>query len=330
MDRFKKILVAASPGRMDAFTLRAAVKLAEANNARLSVLDVVSQVPRWGKTMQVGGRTVDIEALLLRDRNEQLRRLFKKTRGGSNTEVLVTVGEPHIEVIRHVLTHGDDLVIVGAPGAEKGTAPQLDSGVLHLLRKCPVPVWVMRPSRARKLRILALVDPDPSDTVRDGLNNLVLQLATSLASREGGELHVGHAWSLPYESTLRLSPYLSVPRTEVDAMCRALEAARREEIDALVAPPPRERARGLHPFGVGRPARGAASLGGSARHRSDRHGHRGPHRPARSLHGQHRRRHSAVGGLLRARGEAGRVRYAGQARSSPRVNRHSGESAARC
>ena len=236
MDRFKKILVAASPGHMEAFTLRAAVKLAEANDARLSVLDVVSQVPRWGKTMQVGSRAVDIEALLLRDRNEQLRRLFKKTRGGSNTEVLVTVGEPHIEVIRHVLTHGDDLVIVGAPGAEKGTAPQLDSGVLHLLRKCPVPVWVMRPSRARKLRILALVDPDSSDPVRDGLNNLVLRLATSLASREAGELHVGHAWSLPYESTLRLSPYLSVPRTEVDAMCRALEAARREEIDALVAP----------------------------------------------------------------------------------------------
>ena len=61
------------------------------------------------------------------------------------------------------------------------------------------------------------------------------ELATSLASREGGELHVGHAWSLPYESTLRLSPYLSVPRTEVDAMCRALEAARRVEVDTLVA-----------------------------------------------------------------------------------------------
>jgi len=89
MDRFKKILVAASPGRMEAFTLRAAVKLAEANNARLTVLDVVSQLPRWGKTVEVGGGAVDIEALLLRDRNEQLRRLFQKTRGGSNTEVLL-------------------------------------------------------------------------------------------------------------------------------------------------------------------------------------------------------------------------------------------------
>jgi len=234
MDRFKKILVAASPGHLEAFTLRAAVKLAEANDAGLTVLDVVSPVRRWGKTMQVGGRAVDIEALLLRDRNEQLRRLFQKTRGGPNTEVRVTVGEPYIEVIRHVLTHGDDLVMVGAPGAEKGTAPQLDSGVLHLLRKCPVPVWVMRPSRARKLRILALVDPDSSDPVRDGLNNLVLRLATSLANREGGELHVGHAWSLEFESTLRLSPFLKLPRAEVDAMVREAEADHREQLEAMV------------------------------------------------------------------------------------------------
>ena len=114
-------------------------------------------------------------------------------------------------------------------------APQLDSGVMHLLRKCPVPVWVMRPSRARKLRILALVDPDSSDPVRDGLNNLVLRLAMSLASREGGELHVGHAWSLEFESTLRLSPYLKLPRAEVDTMVREAEADHREQLEALVA-----------------------------------------------------------------------------------------------
>ncbi len=172
----------------------------------------------------VEGVVVDIEALLLRDRNERLRRLVQNTRGGPNTEVVVTVGEPFIEVIGHVLSHAIDLVIVGEHAVGKGDAPQLDSGVMHLLRKCPVPVWVMRPSRARKLRILALVDPDPSDPVRDGLNDLVLQLATSLASREGGELHVGHAWSLTGESRLRLSPYLSVPGTDVDAIMRATGA----------------------------------------------------------------------------------------------------------
>ncbi|MGB5221713.1 MAG: universal stress protein, partial [Polyangiales bacterium] len=81
----------------------------------------------------------------------------------------------------------------------------------------------------------ALVDPDSSDPVRDGLNNLVLRLATSLASREAGELHVGHAWSLEFEPTLRLSPFLKFPRAEVDTMVREAEATHREELDTLTA-----------------------------------------------------------------------------------------------
>ena len=235
MDRFKSILVAASPGQVEALTLRAAIKLADANNAHLTVLDVVKPLPRSRRTMKVEGVVVDIEALLLRDRNERLRRLVENTRGGPNTEVIVTVGEPFIEVIRHVLAQGNDLVMVGDRAAEKGVVPQLDSDVMHLLRKCPVPVWVMRPSPAPKLRILALVDPDPNDPVRDGLNDLILQLATSLTSREGGELHVGHAWSLAGESTLRFSPYMSRLRNEVDAMVREEEATHREQLEALAA-----------------------------------------------------------------------------------------------
>ena len=40
---FKNILVAASPGHLDPKVLRTAVKLAETNNARLTVLDVIQQ-----------------------------------------------------------------------------------------------------------------------------------------------------------------------------------------------------------------------------------------------------------------------------------------------
>lgn len=235
MDRFKKILFAASPGHAEALSLRAAVKLANTNDAHLTVLDVLAPLSRSLKTMRVEGRNVDIEALLQREREERLRRLLKNAPSGPNTKAIVTVGEPFVEVIRHVLAHGNDLMMVHDRGMEKDVAPQLDSGVMHLLRKCPVPVWVMRPSRARKLRILALVDPDSSDPVRDGLNDLVLQLATSLTSREGGELHVGNAWSLVGETALRSSPFLRLPGSEVDALVRQEEATRREELDSLIS-----------------------------------------------------------------------------------------------
>ena len=183
----------------------------------------------------VGRRTVDIHAELLRHRSERLRLLTENTRAGDGTEVKVLVGEPFIEVIRHVLEDDNDLVIVGGREVENWAVPEFPSGVMHLVRKCPVPVWVMRPPRADTLRVLALVDPDPDDPVRDGLNDLVLALAVSLAHREGGELHVGHAWELEGESTLRSSPYVRLPDEVVDVLSETAEGVHQDQLGALLA-----------------------------------------------------------------------------------------------
>ena len=90
MDRFKKILVAASPGHLESLTLRTAVSLADANDAHLTVLDVVAPLPPWRKKMNVEGRIIDVEAALLQDREERLRREVENTRGSRETEVTVT------------------------------------------------------------------------------------------------------------------------------------------------------------------------------------------------------------------------------------------------
>ena len=246
MDRFKNILVAASPGHVEPLTLRAAVDLARVNDAHLAVMDVVAPLPGWRKSMNLEGRVIDIEAAILQDRESRLRRLVENTQAAPNTDVTVTVGEPFLEVIRRVLSEGHDLLMVGEPAVENPCEPKLSSGVMHLLRKCPVPVWVMRPSRARNLRVLALVDPDPGDRVRDGLNDLVMELASSLAHREGGELHVGHAWSLAGEATLRSSPYVGLPGSLVDVMVRDTQAQRLVELDALALRHVEEDERSIH------------------------------------------------------------------------------------
>ncbi len=233
MDRFKKILVAASPGHLEPLTLRTAANLADANRAHLTVLDVVAPLPPWRKKMNVEGRIVDVEAALLQDREERLRHMVQNTRGAKATEVMVTVGEPFLEVIRHVFARGHDLVMVGESEVDTAALPQPSSGVMHLLRKCPTPVWVMHPSLVEELRILALVDPDPSDLVRDGLNDLVLELATSLARRMDGELHVGHAWTMEGEATLRTSPIVELPGRIVDVMVRDTEAFHRDQLSVL-------------------------------------------------------------------------------------------------
>ena len=233
MDRFKRILIAASPGHLEPLTLRSAVKLADANDAKLTLIDVVAPLPPWRRKVNVEGRVIDVEGALHKDREERLRSLLENTQARPDTEVIVTVGEPFIEVIRRVLADHHDLVFVGGPAPEKPHAPELNSGVMHLLRKCPVPVWVVRPSRSDNRRVLALVDPDPDDPVRHGLNDLVLDLATSLARREGADLHIAHAWMLAGEATLRSSPYVQLPGAVIDVMVTDAEAMRHRQLDAL-------------------------------------------------------------------------------------------------
>ena len=235
MDRFKSILVASAPGHLEPLTLRAAVELADVNGARLTVSDVVMPLPGWRRTVNVEGRVIDIEAAMVTEREERLARMLHNTGDTADVEVTVTVGEPFIEVIRKVVRDGHDLVMVGEPAVENHGVPQISSGVMHLLRKCPSPVWVMRPSANRKCRILALVDPDPGEPIRNGLNDLVMELATSLAMREQGELHIGHAWSMAGEATLRSSSYVGLPGSMVDVMVHETEIARRRELEALAS-----------------------------------------------------------------------------------------------
>lgn len=232
MNEFRHVLVAGSPGELGVPVLRAAPRQAEATGAKLTVLDVVEPLPARRRTVTIEGRTVDLQEILLDEREERLGAALTDA-GISDADVHVTAGTPFVEVIRHAMSNGCDLVIVGQGTAPDGGTHSVASDVMHLLRTCPVPVWVMCPSRARKLRVLALVDPDPADAARDSLNDNVLELATALIRREGGDLHMAHAWELTGESTLRSSAFLSVPAREVDLMARATAEEHRLQLENL-------------------------------------------------------------------------------------------------
>lgn len=231
MDRFKNILVTACPGHLEARTLRAAIRLADTNGARLTLIDVVPPPPRLYRALH--RQTVDVQSEVLRHRQESLSHLADNTRASPDTELTVLEGEPFIEVIRHVLRHDNDLVIAGGDEVARNTPPDFSSDIMHLLRKCPVPLWVMRPPGTEEASILALVDPDPEDPVRDSLNGLVLELATSLARRQDAALHIGHAWELAGEAMFRSSPYVRQADHVVDIMVAATEQAHREQLTQL-------------------------------------------------------------------------------------------------
>ena len=115
-------------------------------------------------------------------------------------------GRPYQEAIREVLRRGLDLVLVGVPaGAESGTV-DLDSEVLHLVRKCPCPVWIDRRGGEPVRRLLVAVDLEPPEESPPSLSAKLMRLALAIAELDGAALHLAHAWMLyREESTLRLA-----------------------------------------------------------------------------------------------------------------------------
>ncbi|MEA3467266.1 MAG: universal stress protein, partial [Thermodesulfobacteriota bacterium] len=91
-----------------------------------------------------------------------------------------------------------DLVIKTARGMSGRIGVLFGSTAMHLLRKCPCPVWLIKPGQGQYYdRIMAAVDMEPSISEDNNLNNKIMRLATSLAQTENSELHIVHVWKKP-------------------------------------------------------------------------------------------------------------------------------------
>ena len=151
-----------------------------------------------------------------------------------SVKTTVLVGKPFIEIIRQVLRNDHDLIIKSAD-ADSGLREFLFSSTdKHLMRKCPCPVWIVKPTERQKYRrILAAVDQDPGEPVKETLNRQILEMATSMALSEYSEAHIVHAWEVFGESLLRSHKW-DFTEAEFKAMLEEEAAARRHWLEKLV------------------------------------------------------------------------------------------------
>ena len=185
MRRFKDILVVydGNVGAEDA--LNQAMMLAKANEAKLTVVDLVEE-----------GR---YSFSSIKERERRLQRLVPAIRTESVNDVCAKVltGTPFLEIIKQVLRGGHDLVIAGVEGGSIVKSVFFGSTVTHLIRKCPCPVWIVKPGQTVPYgRILAAIDPKQDGPANDNLNTKIMDLATSLARMTEAGLDVIHAWEV--------------------------------------------------------------------------------------------------------------------------------------
>lgn len=146
----------------------------------------------------------------------------------------VMYGTPDDQIIREVLRNGYDLVMMTGEGKTGLKEMLFGSTSMHLMRKCPCPVWVMNPMQPEHYsHIMAAVDPIQNNPERSNLNIKILDLATSLALRDQSELIILHAWKHYLEKYVQ-SGRVKVSKTTYDQWIEDLRNERRRSLNALL------------------------------------------------------------------------------------------------
>lgn len=201
-------ILAIGGGEGQEAALECATRLARHANASLVLADALEDLPA---NLKGDSAFMDLWNRVAREDGQQMESSLESLSGeGVSAEARLLVGTPFIEIIREVLRGGHDLVIKGAERTGRLRGAFLGSSDMHLLRKCPCPVLITKPSkRCRFENILAAVDPDPYHPERNALNIKVLDAAATVARAWGGIIHVVHAWELLSENLYRVRSLLS-------------------------------------------------------------------------------------------------------------------------
>ena len=152
MKRFKNILLVFEEGVRGEAALERAATLAKENGAQLTVVEVIGELPPDARRLVSVWRPLlaeDPQELVVRERQEQLTQCTESMwQQGVEGRTKVLVGDPFLEVTREVLRNGHDLVMMTAEGKCGVKEWLFGTTSMHLMRKCPCPIWVMKPNAA--------------------------------------------------------------------------------------------------------------------------------------------------------------------------------------
>ena len=183
MKRFKNILAVYNDRVGADDVLSHATMLARSNDAALTVIDA---------RHESAATQAD-----LAERQKRLDRILTSIRseGVSDAAAVVVAGMPFIEIIRQVLKAGHDLVIASAEPSATFMSYFFGSTATHLMRKCPCPVWIVNPEQRHSYKnVLACVNPSTGG--ENDLDQMIVDLALSMAERNGINPHIVHAWDV--------------------------------------------------------------------------------------------------------------------------------------
>ncbi len=227
MKRFRRILVYAGGTDGGRSGLRRATQLAQLNSAELTVVDVLPELPESMHWLQELDPLEELEVTACNEAMQQLEDLCAGiVPSDLNITTKILSGKPFIEIIREVLKGRYDLVIKTAEQPHGVGQRIFGTTALRLLRKCPCPVWIVKPDSDNRFeRILAAVDVSTTGEDERRMNHDIIDIAASLANMEKADLHVATSGQLWMEAWLERTDKFTV----VDMSRIARERTQRAE-----------------------------------------------------------------------------------------------------
>ena len=202
MKTVKSILFVTRPGDRSELAFKNAMKLAQAQDADVHILVTYPDDVETAETVGFEEFNKLIEAAT-QEKAEELMALVPA--GVPKPRVTTRTGKQYYQAILLVQSERHDLVIK-APEPDVGFIEKvLGSEDMHLLRKCPCPVWLMRPEMVMPpKRLLACVAMDEREGADLRLNSRVIEMGLELLDRSAdAELHILHLWNAPGEHLVR-------------------------------------------------------------------------------------------------------------------------------
>ena len=239
MKRFKNILCIIQNTQESKNILERAVKLATDNQAELTVASVIEN-SKTSFNIFKNFLDVNIEALLENEKKQELENLIKPFSNQLEIQIKIFFGTPFYEIIYNILQNNYDLLIK-MPENKDWLHRLFGSNDMHLLRKCPCPIWFIKPDSPQSFNnIMAAVDVNidtqtekEESEVQEKLNHQILQMASSLAVSELAKLHILHVWDAP-ETALMQGAFIKMPDSEVIEYVENIQNLHSSKLKALL------------------------------------------------------------------------------------------------
>ena len=205
MNRFKNILVYVRSTELSRGLIGRASQLAKHNGASLTISSCYEEFENITQNTGNYSFTKNIRQYMREEHEEHLNQLLKQHRLKKDSCTLkVMNGIPFIEIVREVINGRYDLVMLTSKNEPILGKSFYGSTVMHLLRKCPCPVWVFKsPLKNKFTTILAPIDAGTANSEELKINDRILDIACSLSASEKASLNILTCWSVFGDRYLR-------------------------------------------------------------------------------------------------------------------------------